>query len=87
MIDFDKFYIVDKSFTDKTIILGEIKPVKLSFIVTTYNRFELLKRCVESILNQKGIEDYQIIISDNNYFTINDYYKNPKNMIIIKIQK
>ena len=38
----------------------------LSIIIPTYNRSSSLKRTIQSFINQKNIEDYEIIISDNN---------------------
>ena len=49
----------------------------LTYIITTFNRFDLLKRCVSSIINQNNLKQISILISDNNTCTINDYYTNP----------
>lgn len=41
------------------------KPPLVSILITTYKRPELLRVALESALNQKGFDDYQIIIADN----------------------
>lgn len=37
----------------------------VTIIITTYKRPELLKQALESALNQKGFDDYQVLIVDN----------------------
>lgn len=37
----------------------------VTILITTYKRPELLRQALESALNQKGFDDYQIIIADN----------------------
>lgn len=61
------------------ILFGEIKQVFIAFVIPTYHRFDLLQRCVGSILNQVGIEsvDYQIIISDNEPNNVHEYEIDP----------
>lgn len=41
------------------------KPPLVSILITTYKRPELLRKALESALNQKGFDDYQIIVADN----------------------
>ncbi len=41
------------------------KPPLVSILITTYKRPKLLRQALESALNQKGFDDYQIIIADN----------------------
>lgn len=77
MIDFEEFVPINEKFVDTTIILGKIEYKAISFVVPTYNRFDMLKRCIKSILNQERFDDYQIIISDNNPNTISDFKANP----------
>lgn len=55
-------------FTHKSILCQgkhwEKKPL-VTILITTYKRPELLRQALESALNQKGFDDYQIIIADN----------------------
>ena len=37
----------------------------LSFVIPTYNRKELLKKCIDSIILQK-VKNYEIIVIDDN---------------------
>lgn len=37
----------------------------VTILITTYKRPELLRQALESALNQKGFDDYQVIIADN----------------------
>lgn len=37
----------------------------VTILITTYKRPELLRQSLESALNQKGFDDYQILIADN----------------------
>ncbi len=41
------------------------KPPFVTILLTTYKRPELLEQALESALNQKGFDDYQIIVADN----------------------
>ncbi len=41
------------------------KPPLVTILITTYKRPELLRHALLSALNQKGFEDYQVIIADN----------------------
>jgi hypothetical protein len=43
----------------------KVMPNKLSIVIPTYNRVELLKRAVESALAQEGSADYEIIVVDD----------------------
>lgn len=44
-----------------------MKSPKISVIVCTYNRENLLEKCLYSLINQSTKkEDYEIIIIDNN---------------------
>lgn len=42
--------------------------MKVNAIVVTFNKIDLLKECLNSLLNQKGIQDidFQIYVVDNN---------------------
>jgi glucosyl-dolichyl phosphate glucuronosyltransferase len=40
--------------------------VKLTIAICTFNRLELLKTCLNSILNQEGRENVEILVIDNN---------------------
>ena len=55
-------------FTHKSILCQGYHWEKTPFvtiIITTYKRSELLRQALESALHQKGFDDYQIIIADN----------------------
>lgn len=41
------------------------KPPLVTILIPTYKRPDLLSQALESALNQKGFDDYQIIIADN----------------------
>ncbi len=41
------------------------KPPFVTIILTTYKRPEMLKQALDSALDQKGFDDYQIIVADN----------------------
>lgn len=41
-----------------------LKEIPLSIVITTYNRYNLLKRCINSIINQ-DYKNYEIIIIDD----------------------
>ncbi|MGL4849562.1 MAG: glycosyltransferase family 2 protein [Clostridium sp.] len=47
--------------------MGKMIEKKLSIIICTYNRAEILKECIKSIVsNNKNLEKYEIVIVDNN---------------------
>lgn len=61
--------------------------IKYSFIVPVYNTEKYLKKCLDSLVNQK-YKDFEIIIvndgsTDNSINIINDYSKKYKNIIVI----
>ncbi|MFA5173808.1 MAG: glycosyltransferase family 2 protein [Candidatus Pacearchaeota archaeon] len=60
----------------------------LSFIICTYNQPELIKRCVDSILRQKNIENIEIILVDGGseketLLVLENYKNNFKNIKIL----
>ncbi len=47
--------------------MSEIQPIKISCIICTYNRVDLLRRALDSVINQTLSERmYEIIVVDNN---------------------
>lgn len=64
--------------SDVKLLFGENNETRtFTYIITTFNRFDLLKRCVNSILNQSERDEFSIIVVDNNASTIQDYETNP----------
>lgn len=67
--------------------------VKLSVVVCTYNRCQLLKTCLDSLVNQTlPHSGYEIIVIDNNSTDdtqkfVLEYYSNIKNIRMIKEEK
>lgn len=67
---------------------------RISVAIPTYNRPELLKVALDSVLGQKNFNDYEVVIVDNNTQPVNDteillrqyedkrirYYKNEQNL-------
>ena len=66
---------------------------KISVIVCTFNQGEWLKKCLDSLINQKFIlkKDFEIILIDDaskdSTKIILKKYKNLKNMIFIRNKK
>ena len=64
--------------------------VKLSVVVCTYNRCQLLKTCLDSLVNQAlPRSEYETIVIDNNSTDdtqklVQEYYSNIKNIKLIK---
>ena len=79
MRDYLDYEIINKKNCDYEILFDNSNPnAKLSYVITTFNRFDLLKRCVNSIARQKKSIEFTIVISDNNIDTINDFKKDPQ---------
>lgn len=53
-------------------------PPFLTIIVPTFNRPQMLKECINSILNQEGFDDYQILVVDNDDFLIDEISESEK---------
>jgi glycosyltransferase involved in cell wall biosynthesis len=56
----------------------------VTILITTYKRPELLSKAIASALNQKGFDDYQIIIVDNEGRPINE--ETPTARVVKKFQ-
>jgi glycosyltransferase involved in cell wall biosynthesis len=83
---------------ESILIVGDLsrKEPELSIVIPTYKRTEVLKDAVDSALNQRGFEDYEVIVVDNEGVWENDtdtealmksysdnrlyYYKNKNNI-------
>lgn len=70
--DTTDFYKIEDSITPikdigviRVIEHPELK-AEFSFVVPTFNRADLLKECVDSILGQKNIDNYNLFVIDNN---------------------
>jgi glycosyltransferase involved in cell wall biosynthesis len=64
----------------------------VSIIIPTYNGFEILKQCINSILNKTNYTNYEILIIDNNSddYKILNYFKElleHKNIEILKYKQ
>lgn len=57
---------------------------KLTYIVTTYNRFDLLNRCIKSLLSQERKCEFSILVIDNNIETIENYRNFPNKYKFLK---
>ena len=86
MRDYLDYVKLKKMYCDIEILFGNISDKgKLTYVIPTYKRFDLLKRCVASIINQNECDhDYSIIISDNNFETIQDFKINPQKYSFFK---
>ena len=89
-------FVVAKGIKSK-LIIGDLntKVPKLSIVIPTYKRADVLKDAVDSVFAQKGYSDYEVIVVDNeaeDYKTETQilmesysdsrlfYYKNEKNI-------
>lgn len=61
----DDFY--NKFTVNSILVQGEHwrKPPMITILLNTYKRPNLLKQALESALNQKGFDDYQVLVLDN----------------------
>lgn len=84
-----------KDIESKIIIQGKIKNPKITIAIPTYKRNDLIKKSIESAINQLNFKDYEIIVVDNDENFENkeleniikeyscekiSYYKNEKNI-------
>ena len=60
-------FVVNKD-VESILIVGNESATrkKYSIVIPTYNRVDTLKDTIQSALNQKGCDDYDIIVCDNN---------------------
>lgn len=59
--------------------------IKISVIIPIYNSKEYINRCIDSLVNQKNFNDYEIILvddgsSDGSEKVCDEYEKNYKNI-------
>ena len=99
-MEIDYFKYVDnfskyKNVKSEAIIEGKIRNPKITIAIPTYKRNHLIKDALDSALNQKGFDNYEVIIVDNDDNFNNkelekilreynnekiSYYKNEKNI-------
>jgi len=80
---------------DLELVLGDLtRPIpKYTFFIPTYRRAHLLKECLESVLRQKKVKDYEIIILENDEEKNSETekflkkYKNNKKIFYYKVKK
>lgn len=78
MRNYLEYEILSKLYCETKILFGEYDDsAELTYVVPTYNRYDLLRRCIKSIINQAQRNKFSIIISDNNPDTIRDFQINP----------
>ena len=79
MRDYLNYDKIEKLYCKNDILFGEFNhDAIITYVIPTYKRYDMLKRCVESITTQTKEVPYSVLISDNNPQTYNDYKDNPQ---------
>ena len=65
---------------------------KISFIIIAYNEEKNIRTCIESILAQDGVTDYEIVVvndasTDGTEYRVNQVAQSVKNMKIVNFKK
>ena len=97
-VDYFKYinnFLRYKNIESKRIVRGRVENPKITIAIPTYKRNHLIKNALDSALNQKGFDNYEVIVVDNDDDFNNkelenilkeynnekiSYYKNEKNI-------
>ncbi len=72
--------------------LDPFRKITISVVITAYNHEKYLRKCIDSVLKQRGNFNLEIIIgddysTDNSNIIINDFQKDHKNIKVLKTDK